>query len=65
VPQVDDLGPAGLQNPPHDIDRGVVPVDSAAAVMNRILCLALYGCSLLLSERSVMTFLGIQRAGKW
>ena len=27
VPQVDDLDPTGLQNPPHDIDRGIVPVE--------------------------------------
>ena len=27
VAQVDDLGPLGLQDPPHDVDRGVVPVE--------------------------------------
>ena len=27
VPEVDDLGPLGLHDPPHDVDRRVVPVE--------------------------------------
>ena len=27
VPEVDHLGPLRLQDPPHDVDRGVVPVE--------------------------------------
>ena len=29
VAEVDDLGPLGLQEPPHDVDGGVVPVEQA------------------------------------
>jgi hypothetical protein len=29
VPEVDDLGALTLQDPPHDVDRGVVPVEQA------------------------------------
>jgi hypothetical protein len=29
VPQVDDLGTLALQDPPHDVDRGVVAVEQA------------------------------------
>jgi len=29
VPEVDDLGALSLQDPPHDVDRGVVPVEEA------------------------------------
>ena len=29
VPQVDDLGPLRLEDPPHDVDRGVVAVEQA------------------------------------
>ncbi|GAA2856990.1 hypothetical protein GCM10020220_052790 [Nonomuraea rubra] len=27
VPEVDDLGPLGLEDAPHDVDRRVVPVE--------------------------------------
>ena len=27
VPEVDDLGPLGLEDPPHDVDGGVVAVE--------------------------------------
>jgi hypothetical protein len=29
VPEVDHLGPLALQDPPHDVDRSVVPVEEA------------------------------------
>ena len=29
VPEMHDLGPGGLEDPAHDVDRGVVPVEQA------------------------------------
>jgi hypothetical protein len=58
VPEVDHFGARSLQDPPHDVDRRVVPVEQARCGHEADLVLRLV-TRLLESERSVIQGLSV------